>query len=102
MIMPSMINMQARPLMTSLPQRSFFNRGAKEEGKKSEEPKTNDTTKKEDVKEEAAKTESSDSEKETEFTKEDVKKIKQLFNEQEKEIEALNKMAEEFKAAIEK
>ncbi len=32
--------------MTSLPQRSFFNRGAKEEGKKTEEPKTNDTPKK--------------------------------------------------------
>ena len=100
--MPSMINMQAQPLMTSLPQSSFFYWGAKKEGKNTDEPKTNDTPKKEDVKEEAAKTESSDSEKETEFTKEDVKKIKQLFNEQEKEIEALNKMAEEFKAAIEK
>jgi len=98
-----MIHMQPRQtaLLTSLPQRSFFNRGAKEEGKKTEEPKTNDPPKKEDVKEEA-KTESSDSEKESDFTKEDVKKIKQLFNEQEKEIEALNKHVEDLKAAVEK
>jgi hypothetical protein len=31
-----------------------------------------------------------------------VKKIKQLFNEQEKEIEALNKHVEDLKAAVEK